>query len=261
MGTDELAEFQHADSNICLTVIDGMKRASSAMDTTSAFYRGDSGKAYYDKKFGRRMAMGREYQLRYFRPHCREDLDLLDFGCANGLSLRRLPARKRVGVEINPTAIEEARRLARCEELHVDYYLTLAEIGDESIDVAISNHCLEHVAAPCDVLRQLNRVLRAGGKLILVVPFDDWRLKKNRMWQPSDPDKHLFTWSPLNLGNLVNSAGFSEINCKCITSAWSPRFFWVKRYLGDWIFGVACFCYSMATNRREVVCIARKASS
>lgn len=42
--------------------------------------------------------------------------------------------------------------------------------ADESIDIVYAFHFLEHVARPINVLREIQRVLRPGGVLNLVVP-------------------------------------------------------------------------------------------
>ena len=67
-----------------MTVLNQSKKNKTAEE----FYQGESGKRYYEEKFNEGMTIGREFQLRYFQPHCDENLDLLDFGCSNGLSLR-----------------------------------------------------------------------------------------------------------------------------------------------------------------------------
>lgn len=71
----------------------------------SKHYLDDRGRNYFQKGFGPDKAAGRLLQAEYFLPFCREELVLLDFGCADGLFLRNLPAKRRIGVE----AIAEAR--------------------------------------------------------------------------------------------------------------------------------------------------------
>ncbi|MCA9248309.1 MAG: class I SAM-dependent methyltransferase [Planctomycetales bacterium] len=225
---------------------------------TSTHYLGEQGAKYYREKFGDRMLFGRLIQLEYFRPYCHEDRDLLDFGCSDGLSLRTLPARTRIGIEVNPSAIDRGRQLAKEQGVAVEFLSSLGEVADESIDLAISNHCLEHVPSPLDALREIHRVLRPGGRLVLVVPFDDWRDKKNRSWRPDDPDHHLFTFCPLNLGNLVGEAGLHCENVEVCRTAWSPRIFWVDRVFGRTAFRLACQILSRWLRRVEILCIATK---
>lgn len=202
------------------------------------------------------MKFGRRYQCRYFQPFCAEDKDLLDFGCANGLMLRTLAARRRIGVEVNPLCLAECRALNDATGVAVEVHKGLDEVASESVDVVISNHALEHVPDPSAVLREMRRVLRAKGALILVTPFDDFRSAGHRTWRPGDKNHHLFTWSPLNLGNLVDESGFQVVESRICTSAWSPRFFWVCRTLGMRAFRAACFLCSVLKHSREVLCVA-----
>ena len=224
----------------------------------SAHYLGEHGNKYFDAKFNPRLDFGRRYQLRYFRPFCGEELDLLDFGCADALSLRTLPARRRIGVDVNPTARQKSRELAKSVRCEIEVHSELSDVPSESVDVAMSNHCLEHVPRPLDALIGLHRVLRPSGRLVVVVPMDDWREKRNRQWRADDPDHHLYTWSPANLGNLVQEAQFHCEKLRIHTFAWSPKMFWLHRYLGDSVFRLACWSLAAVCNHRELFCLAVK---
>ena len=41
-----------------------------------------------------------------------------------------------------------------------------------SIDVIVCHHVLEHAAAPVNVLKEIGRLLRTKGKLLLFVPYE-----------------------------------------------------------------------------------------
>ena len=56
-------------------------------------------------------------------------------------------------------------------------------------------------------------VLKPGGLLVLYVPVDDWRLRRQRRVDP-DVNHHLYTWTPLLLANLLREAGFADPNCR-----------------------------------------------
>lgn len=197
---------------------------------------------YYDRFAG--LDIGRQMQARVFEAHCRSDLDLLDFGCSDGLMLRHLPARRRVGVEINPAARAVCTGLDALHE-------SLAAVPDNSIDLAVSNHALEHVPHPLATLTELYRVLRPGGTLALVTPFED----PSRAWIPDDPDRHLYTWAPVNLGNLLSEAGFRVDSVVMRWACWHPKMFWT-RLIG--LFDLASWLLGHALRRREVVAVAGK---
>ncbi len=46
-----------------------------------------------------------------------------------------------------------------------------------------------------------------GGRLLLYVPFEVNR--RYRRYRPGDPNRHLFSWNALTLGNLAAEAGLA----------------------------------------------------
>jgi SAM-dependent methyltransferase len=231
------------------------------MDTAqspTSHYAGESGKDYIDKKFDGRLTTGRKFQAEYFAPHCSTSTDVVDFGCGDGTILRYVSAKSKTGVELNPACHAEIAHHNQSEQIPIQVVPTLHDLESSLFDVAISNHCLEHVPSPQDSLKEIHRVLRPGGKLVIVVPFDDWRATKNSKWRPDDADQHLFTWSPLSFGNLIASAGFQIDSVDLKTQAWSPKFFFLKERFGDTAFRMACWAFSVYRNSREIICIARK---
>ncbi len=83
---------------------------------------------------------------------------------------------------------------------------TLDGIESASVDVAISHHSLEHVPSPLLSLREIQSKLKPGGRLLIVVPIDDWRAQKT--YDSTDINHHLYTWTPNLLGHLLYEAGF-----------------------------------------------------
>lgn len=171
--------------------------------------------------------------------------------------LRQLPAAIRIGVEVNPECHRHIEKMNERLNSPIIVYDRIDQVADQSVDVVISNHCLEHVPCPLHSLQEVRRVLVKGGRLALVVPFDDWRAPDNRKWTPEDQDNHLYTWSPQNLGNLLVEAGFHVDKVELHSFAWSPKIFWVYKRLGNAAFRMACRILSIARQRREILCIAR----
>jgi SAM-dependent methyltransferase len=227
----------------------------------SSHYLGERGKKYFEERFNEQQTFGISHQSRYFAPFCSPNAVLLDLGCGDGTMLRLLPAAKKYGVEINPHCHKKIHELNRDLSCPINLFDSIYPISDNSVDIVISNHCIEHIPNPFEALNQVKRVLVPGGKFVLVTPFDDWRQKDYNSWKPGHHHNHLYTWPPMNIGNLLTEAGFDVHEVRLSTSAWSPKIFWVHRLFGELPFRIACNLLSRLIQRREVLSIANKPSS
>lgn len=222
------------------------------MNKSSEHYLGDKGKQYFGERFADDFTFGRNYQTHYFAPYCDGDSILLDYGCGDGTMLRKLPAKKKIGVEVNPHCHKKIQELNNGLSCPLNVFDNIESIEDNAAEIVISNHCLEHVQSPYYVLKEIKRVLVPGGIFVMVTPYDDWRQKDQSKWSPGDRQNHLYTWSPVNLGNLLVEVGFDVQEVHMSTSAWSPKIFWIHRYLGNTAFKIACNLLSRLLQRREV---------
>jgi hypothetical protein len=84
------------------------------------------------------------------------------------------------------------------------------------------------VPTPYEVLRRLRRTIRPGGTAVFVVPCESVRTR----YRAGDLHNHLFTWSPLNLGNLFNAAGYSVLMSRAYLHRWPPKAVAIQRWLG-----------------------------
>lgn len=231
------------------------------MAETSDHYLGESGRRYFAERFTTAQDFGRRWQSRYFQPYCGPDKTVLDFGCGDGTILRELAAARKLAVEVNPFCVARIGELNATASVPITVHADITAVGSGLVDVLVSNHSLEHVPEPWRTLAEFRRVLRPNGVLILVTPFDDWRMGTWRAWSPGDRQNHLYTWSPMNIGNLLTEAGFHVQESRLRSVAWSPRIFWVHRLLGATAFSLACRALAAATNRREVLSVARVAAT
>ena len=170
---------------------------------------------------------------------------ILDFGCGGRFILEKLEAKKKYGVEINPFAREEASKRG------ITVFESIQDIPDElQFDVIISNHALEHVPNPLEVLRDLKKRLKKEGVIVFLLPFNDWR--HDRRYNPSDINKHLFTWSPLTIGNLFSVVGYVNIQTEIVRKPWLPYGILLKTYLPDSLFNFLCWIRSILQNIVEI---------
>lgn len=107
-------------------------------------------------------------------------LHILDAGCGSGLYAAELLARGAsvVGVDESEKLIRLARRRAPEAEFHVQTLeKPLDWAADRSFDRVLMALVLHHLHHPVAVLRELHRVLRDDGRLVLSTghPTDDWR--------------------------------------------------------------------------------------
>lgn len=183
----------------------------------SVHYEGQKGEEYFSAQAvtGK---LGAKWNLKFWEDYVRPHDSVLDFGCGGGYLLSLLPGKIKMGVEINPSA------RAAAESLGVRCVAALDELGEMRFSRVISSHALEHVPAPLTALEQLRLRLAEGGKLLLLLPLDDWRAASQRKYRTGDLHRHFYAWTPQNLGNLLDEAGYKDIHIRIITDAMPPNF-------------------------------------
>lgn len=105
--------------------------------------------------------------------------DSLEIGCGRGeLSAwlaNSLPrAGRHVAADFSITAMQRAREVLRVQDAH-DVSCSIADIQalpfhHDSFDLVVSCETVEHLPDPARAVRELSRVLRHGGRLVLTTP-------------------------------------------------------------------------------------------
>lgn len=106
--------------------------------------------------------------LEAIREHVGPDVEVLDGGCGSGRVFQhRLAgqARRVVGVDITLDVRGNANL-----DAGVRGDLNDLPLRDNSFDVAILSHVAEHLTEPLAAFRELARVLRPGGRLLVLTP-------------------------------------------------------------------------------------------
>lgn len=141
---------------------------------------------------------------------------VLDVGSGLGAFLRF--ARDRGGLEVRGVDFSE-RCVRYAREIHgleVDQgELVAQQYAAGSFDAVTAWHYLEHVYDPVAELREMHRVMKPGGLLMLETPTNDVlaRLFRSR-WLYLMPPTHLVHFRPATLTGLVEAAGFEVLAVK-----------------------------------------------
>ena len=155
-----------------------------------------------------------------------EDQDIIDLGCGEGITLERLikqfPGRNIQGIDILP------ENVAICETLHLparlgDVYAL--DCQDSSQDVVLFLEVLEHLPEPENAIREINRILRPGGRVLILFPNDRMfffsRLITFRFREAFYDPGHVRQWTVADVTRLVSSSHFQLVDFKVM-----PFYFW-----------------------------------
>jgi len=187
---------------------------------------------YLSRRFGYRIAGGgwkraASFVLTPF-PTRRESLEtlalhlpavpggrVLEIGCGAGDSLRALGELgwQAEGVDLDP----EVARVAAQRGLTV-------RVGDvfapayaaETFDAVAMIHALEHVPRPLATLAEVRRILRPGGRLVIVTPNADSLGHRvlGGSWRGLEPPRHLQVFGPAALRRVARDAGFGAVTLR-----------------------------------------------
>jgi ubiquinone/menaquinone biosynthesis C-methylase UbiE len=165
---------------------------------------------------------------------------IIDVGCFTGAFVReasrRFPDKTVIGIDNFEDNIRIARLLFpemadRFQKMSV-YRL---DIADASADCVTLQEVLEHLEGAALAIKEVNRVLKKGGALIVSVPnpFYLWRIvtflcceigNAWRRWRGQPPrlsmevlckeiewDRHIYAWTPTTLLTLLATNGFEYV--------------------------------------------------
>ena len=142
---------------------------------------------------------------------------VIDVAAGTGLFARAIAARvgSIVAVDLTPEMLTRGRDLARADGFtNIRFEQSAAErlpFPDESFDAVVTRYSIHHFRAPALPLREMARVCRAGGQLVVVdmVADDDpvVAARHNELERIADRT-HTTVLSPEQLISKIVSAGF-----------------------------------------------------
>lgn len=205
-------------------------------------------KIYFDwqKHIGE---FGGRINIDKFKDFIKEKHNVIDFGCGGGYLLKNIKCAGKIGIDIDDEALKVARRNG------ITAFKTVDEVEDNWADVIISDNALEHTQNPLSELKGLNKKLKKGGKIVFVVPCESISYK----YKPNDINHHLYSWSPMTIGNLFDEAGFKVIEVKPYLHKWPPKYRLIYKLFGKRLFNIFCKIYARIENSwHQVRIIAEK---
>ena len=141
---------------------------------------------------------------------------LLDVGCGSKPYQTLFAVDTYIGLDID----SEISRQSGIADHHYDG-ITFP-FADASFDSVLCNQVLEHVFNPDEFIREIVRVLKPGGKLLLTVPF---------VWDEHEQPYDYARYSSFGLRSLLGKQGLKIVNHIKIGSDASIIFQLVNAYL------------------------------
>jgi ubiquinone/menaquinone biosynthesis C-methylase UbiE len=143
---------------------------------------------------------------------------ILDVGCGKGHLVKALSELgiESVGIDLNPNAADVAvvPRVKTMSAINLDF-------EDESFDAVVSFHSIEHIPRIEDALEEMARVVKHGGKVLLVYPAEPIRglyAIPTSIILHRSPFKarqvHIHRLNPQVVAKLGAAVGLREVNRK-----------------------------------------------
>jgi len=114
-----------------------------------------------------------------------------------------------LGIEPDRNACRHAVQQLGIEA--INSVLEAARLPDESADVVVMLHVIEHLADPVSTLREIHRILKPGGHLVVETPRYDTLMFRllGRRERSVSCDGHIFFFTTDTLRKAYEVAGFS----------------------------------------------------
>lgn len=141
---------------------------------------------------------------------------ILDIGCGEGITLEKLlrafPEKQIRGIDAEPENIEICRQQGLPIIPGNVYHLPIA---DASVDCVLFLEVIEHLSEPERALVEIGRVLRPGGRVIIIFPNDVMfkiaRILTGMIREAFYDPGHVMQWTPGKVRRSLHSLGFSMV--------------------------------------------------
>ncbi|MDO9382992.1 MAG: methyltransferase domain-containing protein [Hyphomicrobiaceae bacterium] len=147
---------------------------------------------------------------------------IIDVGCGDGFHLKLLAQHGAATWRLEGIDID--RRAIGGSPSQIVFHqgtLETVELPAASYDLALTIQTIEHVAAPSEMLRSVSRLLKPGGKLVIVTDNTgsiDFSLFRRRYWGGYHFPRHWNLFNAASLTRLANKTGFDVVEMQTIVS-------------------------------------------
>ena len=139
---------------------------------------------------------------------------IVDLGCGIGSLFETIGRARAIGVDYQPSGLQHTQsRFPRVPLVCAD--AERLPLADASLDGLTLQHVVEHFADTRSVLRDLHRVLRPGGVLLLLTPNADYC--DHTVF---DDPTHVHIFDRRDLPSTLSKVGFDILDLRTIGLPW-----------------------------------------
>jgi SAM-dependent methyltransferase len=187
---------------------------------------------------------------RFFQDFINSTDSVLHFWCGGGYLLNALSCGDKYGID--------ASAKYRAHAQSTFGFRVQSNFDDlKNLDVVISSHTLARLPNPRQALIDSYNALRDGGTLVILVPCYNHKNKYTEF----NFEQHLYSWSPIDIGNLVHNVGFSVLSAERICHRIPPKGALLLKLTGPALFNLLCkFWGWLRPNQTQIRVVALKMS-
>jgi len=179
---------------------------------------------------------------------------ILDIGCGRGVMLSILKKKgwHVYGTEFSRHSSSFARERYAIEVATKD--VADCQFPARTFDVVTMWHVLEHLPYPLSTIKEVGRILKSGGRLIIEVPnFGGLqaRLFTNK-WFHLDSPRHIFHFNEDTLVNYIEKSGFKVIKAQNLSWEYDP-FGFIQSFLNTFSFHFDSFYNFLRSGRGKML--------